>query len=75
MPKLTDEDRENIALAMRLYGPPDHPLKINYPHYLKAAAAFGTIGLSNREEVMAALREAAPKYPEVLDTIPKLQGS
>ena len=74
MPKLTDEDRENIALAMRSYGPPNHALKRNYEHYLKAAAAFDTIALSNREEVMAALREAAPKYPEVLDTIRKLES-
>jgi hypothetical protein len=58
---------------MRRYGPPNHALKINYPHYLKAAAAFDTTALSDREEVMAALREAAPKYPEVLDTIRKLQ--
>jgi hypothetical protein len=72
--KLTEMDRENIALAMRRYGPPDHPLKTNYPHYLKAAAALDKIILSKRKEVMAALRKAAPTYPEVLDTNRKLQS-
>jgi len=74
LPKLTDEDCENIALAMRRYGPPDHPLKTNYPHYLKAAKAIDAIAFLNRKEVMAALRDAAPTYPEVLDTIRKLQS-
>jgi hypothetical protein len=73
MHKLTDEDHENIALAMRRYGPPNHALKRNYKHYLKAAAAFDIIAFSNCEEVMAALREAVPKYPEVRNTIRKLQ--
>src|SRR5262249_26793637 len=63
MPKLTDEDRENIALAMRRYDP-KHPLKTNFPHYLKAAAAFDTIALSKFDTVMAALREAAPYIPK-----------
>jgi len=72
MPKLTDEDRENIALAMRRYDP-KHPLKTNFPHYLKAAAAFDTIALSKFDTVMAALREAAPLYPEVRRTIRKLE--
>ena len=74
MSKLTEDDFENIALAMRRYGPPDHPLKTNYPHYLKAAAAFDQIAFLDRKEVIAALRKAAPTYPEVLNTIPKLQS-
>jgi len=74
LPKLTEEDFENIALAVRLYGPPNHPLKTNYPHYLKAAAALDRIALVNRKKVIAALREVAPTYPEVRDTICKLQS-
>ena len=74
LPKLNKKDRENIALVMRCYGPSDHPLKTNYPDYLKAAAAIDIIALSNRNEVMAALRKAAPFYRPVRHTIRKLQS-
>ena len=69
LPKLTEEDRENIALAMRRKG-----YLTDHPHYLKAAAALDRIALVNRKKVIAALREVAPTYPEVRDTICKLQS-
>jgi hypothetical protein len=74
LPCLTKQDCENIALVMRCYGPPDHPLQTNYPDYLKAAAAIPIIGLSSREEVLAALRKAAPFYQPANDTIRKLES-
>ncbi len=67
LPKLTEKDRENIAKAVRRKG-----RLTEYRHYLKAATALDKIGLLDRDEVIAALREAAPTYPEVLDTIGKL---
>jgi len=74
LPKLTEKDRENIALAIRCCGRPDHPLKTDFPDYLKAAAAIPIIGLSSREEVLAALRKAAPFYQPANDTIRKLES-
>jgi hypothetical protein len=71
--KLTDEDRENIALAMRCCGPEKNSLK-DFPDYLKAAAAIDTIGLLKRKEVIAALRKTAYFYQPAHDTIRKLQS-
>jgi site-specific DNA-adenine methylase len=72
LPKLTIEDREDIALAYRRYDP-KHGLKTNFPHYLEAAKATDRIGMLDFDKVMAALREAAPLYPEVRRTIRKLE--
>ena len=74
LPKLTEDDRENIALAMRCCGRPDHPLKTHFPDYLKAAAEIKIIAISKREEVLAALCKAAHFYLPALDTIRKLQS-
>jgi len=67
LPDLNEKDLQNIAKAVRRKG-----RLTNYLHYLKAAAALDQIGLMKRRDVIAALREAASTYPEVLDTIRKL---
>jgi hypothetical protein len=74
LPKLTEKDRENIALAIRCCGRPDHPLKTDFPDYLKAAPAIDRIALSKHKEVLAALCKAAHFYLPALDTIRKLQS-
>jgi hypothetical protein len=66
--KLTEKDRQNIAKAVRRKG-----LLTDLPHF--GHVTSDRIAFLNREEVIAALREAAPTYPEVLDTIRKLQGN
>jgi len=63
LPELTEKDLQTIAKALRL---------TEYLH-LGHAATAPEIGFLNRKEVIAALREAARTYPEVLDTIGKLQ--
>jgi hypothetical protein len=68
LPKLTEKDRQNIAKAMRRKG-----YLADYLHYGHAAKAFDKLAILNRKKVIAALYEAASTYPEVLDTIPKLQ--
>jgi len=66
--KLTEKDLQNIAKAMRRKG-----YLTDLLHFGHAAEALKQIALLNRKKVIAALHEAAPTYPEVLDTIPKLQ--
>ena len=68
LPKLTEKDRQNIAKAVRRKG-----RLTDLPHF--GHVTSDRIALLNREEVITALREAAPTYPEVLDTIRKLQGN
>ena len=69
-PKLTEKDYQNIAKAVRRKG-----YLTGHLHFGHAAKALGEIALLNRKDVIAALRDAAPTYPEVLYTICKLQGN
>jgi len=68
MPKLTETDLQNIALAMRRKG-----YLTDYLHFGHAAKSMA-IPFLDLEEVIAALHEAAPTYPAVLDTLRKLEG-
>jgi len=65
--RLTEKDRQNIAIALRRKG-----YLTGHPHF--GHVTTDQIALFELEVVIAALHEAAPTYPEVLDTISKLQG-
>src|SRR5215510_1115778 len=67
LPELTEKDLQTIAKALRRKGHLTEYLHLGH------AATAPEIGFLNRKEVIAALREAARTYPEVLDTIGKLQ--
>jgi hypothetical protein len=66
--KLDEKDLENIAIALRRKGHLKHLL-----HFRHAAKAINEIAFSDLEDVITALREAAPTYPDCLHTIRKLQ--